>query len=319
MSKIHNTIQLKLDQLKDTKSAMAKAPDYYNAKKSENEFESGNLKLSKFEFGVKSDEFTIPVTAFIHQNENSFINPTIFWCHGGPHARNYPDELFTIAAKLKCHVVGFEYRGSTSNPVNIKVSEDIETPGDLGQFLSSKYYRSLDTDYGGGHMRDLKAVVSYISSNFNIDKNKFILAGHSFGGYKTALGMMDTELSEYFALGICASGFYEIVEHINYFCPGDPTNNPELQKKRSPLSFAKEVAKKIIIIHGGEDDKTGLVNLDNTKKFVENLSEAGKEMNFIQVTDGNHWDTSKLLSEILATGFELPVTEDGCNLLGLIT
>lgn len=274
--------------------------------------EDGMNELNVDEFKIKVDEFSIPGIAVLHNQGQQ--KPTIFWCHGGPHSSFETEELQYIAIKFNSNVIGFDYRGSIIN-------QEKYHNFDLATANSSDFINCVDTDYGGGHMKDLKAVVTFASTAYPLDLNKFIVAGHSFGGYMVSMALTDPQFSAQFKLGIAISGFYDLNGYKEVNCLGD-SNDPEIQRKQSPMSFAHNIGQKFIIIHGGAQDYTTLVNYKDTEQFANNLFESKKDVVFINFEDGDHDSTEDLelvvaaLNETFSFSYTDENSWDLINLVG---
>ncbi|MCP4922702.1 MAG: prolyl oligopeptidase family serine peptidase [bacterium] len=235
------------------------------------------------EFFVESGDFFIP-TRVILQNDTTV--PTIFWCHGGPHGRIEKSFLETIATITGCHVVGFDYRGSNISPIDYKSLDPIIIKA---QGPDSLFYTSIDKDYGGGCMDDFKAVVSYVSDFYSddIDTSKYSVGGGSFGGYMAALAITDPSFSKYFGFAALLSGFYDLGDYKEYNCPGNP-KVIEIDRRRSPVKYTQNITQPFMIVHGGEDDQTSLVNLTLTKDFAQNALENEKEVLALYLEEEDH-------------------------------
>ncbi len=225
------------------------------------------------EFETRSTKFNIPGKAVFLENRD---RPTIFWCHGGPHDPTDEDFLKSLSKLTQSNVIGFDFQGSIVTGYNT-VAKDPQ----------AGFYTSVDNDYGGGHMEDLKSVVAYATDNFSLNREKYVVAGHSFGGYMAALAVTDPVFSLTFKLGVLCSGFYDLGDYKTYNCPGNEENE-EIKRRRSPLSYTHNILQPIILVHGGENDKTTLVNLENANIFFKNAKNEGKQITNIFMEDEKH-------------------------------
>jgi dipeptidyl-peptidase-4 len=71
-----------------------------------------------------------------------------------------------------------------------------------------------------------------------------------------------------------------------------PQNNPEGYKKSSPISAAKNLHGKLLLIHGSIDDN---VHMQNTIQFVYELQKAGKQFQLMLYPKSRHGVTDPLL------------------------
>lgn len=248
-----------------------------------------NSILNVEEFNTNSEGFVIPGHIITHKNQEVIL-PTLFWCHGGPHNRSDLSHLIKIAKTFNVNVVGFDFRGSIILPNYYKNVEHSNYDS------NSVYYKSIDRDFGGGHMRDLEAVVNYVKSNNNLNSEKFIIAGQSFGGYMVALALVTPDLSKYFKLGIACSGFYDLGKY--KYDNTDP--NQSDARKQVPYLYANDVDKKIIIIHGSEKDSTTLVSREGAERFIHSLEICDKKVitHFVEKANHNNLDFVNALNEV---------------------
>jgi dipeptidyl aminopeptidase/acylaminoacyl peptidase len=241
------------------------------------------------EFETFSAPFQIPGHVFLHEGTCAG-KPTMFWCHGGPHAFTEINFLEEIATSLGVNMVGFDFRGSIISGYK-DVAQDLQL--EFGPQMMSDFYHGTSGEYGAGHMDDLKSVVSYVKKTYGerLNTDKFIIAGHSFGGYMAAMAVTDPQFSTTFKLGVLCSGFYDLGIYSAADCVGDDME-PEIQRRRSPLSFTHNITQPLVLVHGGVSDKTSLVNTEDAEKFVVNAREKGKNIQTLFM-DGEGHDYSK--------------------------
>ena len=73
---------------------------------------------------------------------------------------------------------------------------------------------------------------------------------------------------------------------------GTPQNNPEGYKNSSPVTSAKNLHGKLLLIHGAIDDN---VHMANTIQFVYELQKAGKQIQLMVYPKSRHGVTDPVL------------------------
>lgn len=250
------------------------------------------------EFETFSDPFMIPGHIYLHEG-TSTDKPTMFWCHGGPHEATDIATLKNFAEFLDVNVVGFDFRGSIISGYE-NVAQDLQI--DLEHQMVSGFYYGTAGDYGGGHMDDLKAVVSYVKTTYadRLDTEKFIIAGQSFGGYMASLAVTDPQFSATFKLGVLCSGFYDLGAYSLDDCVGDDADS-EIQRRRSPLSFTHQMTQPVVLVHGGNNDCTTLVNRKDAEKFEKAARAHNKQIQTLFMENEGHEYSDAAWGEITLT------------------
>ena len=73
---------------------------------------------------------------------------------------------------------------------------------------------------------------------------------------------------------------------------GTPQNNPEGYKKSAPLSAAKDLHGKLLLVHGAIDDN---VHMSNTIQFLYELQRANKPVQLMVYPKSRHGVTDPVL------------------------
>ena len=73
---------------------------------------------------------------------------------------------------------------------------------------------------------------------------------------------------------------------------GTPQNNPDGYKRSSPVTSAKNLSGKLLLIHGAIDDN---VHMANTVQFVYELQKAGKQFQLMVYPKSRHGVTDPAL------------------------
>jgi dipeptidyl-peptidase 4 len=125
-----------------------------------------------------------------------------------------------------------------------------------------------------------------------IDLKRVGVVGWSFGGYFSAMAVM--QKPEVFR---CAVAGAPVVTWENYDTHyterylGLPTENPDGYKKSSVLTYAPNLSRPLLLIHGLTDDN---VYFQHSVQLSEALFEAGKDFNFLPLL-GTHMVSEPLL------------------------
>jgi pimeloyl-ACP methyl ester carboxylesterase len=118
----------------------------------------------------KDDRGDIPthgrlINGVIYQASGAGLHPTIVICHGLPGNEKNLD-LAQAAQRAGWNAVTFNYRGSWGSPGNFRFSQDLED---------------------GAAVLDYQRTPSTNAAALGIDTHKIVLAGHSMGGWVTAM------------------------------------------------------------------------------------------------------------------------------------
>lgn len=162
----------------------------------------------------------------------------------------------------------------------------------LEHFLASKGFLlwSLDNrgSWGRGHawetaifhetgkreLADQLAGVKYLKSLPYVDGSRIGIWGWSYGGYMTLYCL--TNAPDVFKAGMAGAPvthwkFYDTIYTERYM--GTPKENPKGYEASAPLTKAKDLKAKLLLIHGTADDN---VHMQNTLAFVDALTKAGR-------------------------------------------
>jgi len=166
--------------------------------------------------------------------------PAIVLVHGGPHdraARTF-DWRAQVLVRLGYTVFLPNYRGSTGRGTDFK--------------------RRVYADIGGGESKDLAAAGRWLRDRPRVDPDRIGIFGHSYGGYLTALQMVTNPTL--WAAGIASDGLMDLVDAYDGHPDvpglhemGDPEEDPDLLRERSPISHVNALAHPLLVLHGVRD------------------------------------------------------------------
>lgn len=147
-------------------------------------------------------------------------------------------------------------------------------------------------NFGELELRDLEDGVAWLKSQPYVDGSRIGIWGWSYGGFMTSYALTH---SQTFKMGIAGGTVadwrnYDSIYTERYM--QTPQNNPEGYKKGSPITAAKNLHGKLLLIHGAVDDN---VHVQNTIQFAYELQKAGKPFQLMLYPKSRHGITEPLL------------------------
>jgi len=126
----------------------------------------------------------------------------------------------------------------------------------------------------------------YLAGLPYVDGKKIAIWGWSYGGFMSAMCL--AKGGEVFKAGISVAPvtnqrFYDTVYSERYM--GLPSQNPEGYDENSPITLAKGIKGKLLLVHGTADDN---VHYQNTVEFAEAMVQAGVQFQMMAYTNRNH-------------------------------
>jgi dipeptidyl aminopeptidase/acylaminoacyl peptidase len=208
-------------------------------------------------------------------NDADYPAPAVVLIHGGP-TYHYQAMWHPIMAHLVSRgwiVLAPNYRGS------------------------SGYGRAWQTsnimDLGGMDTRDCAAGACYLISNGYADPEKIALTGKSHGGYLTMSCL--TQFPDMWAAGSAVVPFLNFftghensrpdLQHWDIENMGDPHENFDLWRERSPYFFLDRVKAPVQLICGENDPRCPPSESESAR---DRLLDLGREVDFILYEDEGH-------------------------------
>lgn len=206
--------------------------------------------------------------------------PMVLRVHGGPWWRDvwgYDSEVQFLANRGYA-VMQLNYRGS------------------LG--YGRRFEELAIGEFAGKMQDDLLDGAQWAIDKGIADPNKIAIAGGSYGGYATLVGMSFTP--DKFACGIDIFGPSDLAKLVEDFPPywkfeldrwhrfvGDPSNPADraIMQSKSPLFKANNINKPLLVIQGGMDVR---VRADQSEALVEQLKRAHKPVDYWYIPEAGH-------------------------------
>ncbi len=208
------------------------------------------------------DNKKIPAKIYFPANfDKSKKSPMVIFVHGAGYLQNvingwnnyYREFMFNQLLTQKGYVVlDIDYRGSAG------YGRDWRT--DVSDFLGGKDYEDhIDS-------------IDFMVKEYNVDVNKIGVYGGSYGGFMAAMLVMRSPDKI-----AAAAALRPVMDWKNYYAAnpfytsqrlGDPKKNAEAYKRSSPISYAKDLRKPLLILHGLLDDN---VHAQDSIQLVEQL------------------------------------------------
>jgi acetyl esterase/lipase len=204
------------------------------------------------------------VHLFVAEPASSRPHPTIFLVHGGPTAHDSDSFSPEVQAWVDhgYAVVLVNYRGSTG--------------------YGRRWRDALIGSPGFTELADIAKARRFALGAGIADPRRLVLAGGSWGGYLTLLGL-GTQTADW-SLGIAAVpvadypvAFDDEMEPLKAWdrsiFGGSPDEVPELYRERSPLTYLSQVAVPVMILAGENDPRCPIRQIHN---YVARLRDLGK-------------------------------------------
>jgi len=152
-------------------------------------------------------------------------------------------------------------------------------------------------DWGGGDLEDVAAAADYLRRLPHVDPGRIGIFGGSYGGYMTYMAV--TKKPDLWKAAVARVGitdlhklYEEDLPHFkDYFreLMGDPIEDHELWRDRSPITFAQNLRAKLLMLHGSTDPRCPITQ---ARLFRERLLELGRtegeDFEYVEFVDEGH-------------------------------
>lgn len=190
--------------------------------------------------------------------------PTVFDVHGGPTAQD-TDSFSPVAAAWVDHgfaVVRVNYRGSTG--------------------YGSAWRDAIEARVGLTELEDIRSVRDWAVVTGLADPAKLVLAGGSWGGFLTLLGLGTQP--ESWTVGVAAvpvadyvAAYEDEMEGLQAFdrslFGGSPDEVPGRYRESSPITYVDDVKAPVLVLAGENDPRCPIRQIDN---YLARLTELAK-------------------------------------------
>ncbi|MFW5946109.1 MAG: S9 family peptidase [Candidatus Natronoplasma sp.] len=191
-------------------------------------------------------------------------SPAVVMVHGGPHFQS--TRSFNIYAQFLAS------RGYTVFQPNYR--------GSIGR--GREFKRMIHMDWGGKEQDDVAEGAIWLKEQDWIDEDRVAVFGGSYGGYSAYMQMV--KYPELWTTGIAWIGITDLHKLYEEDMPhfqsmleenmGDPEENYELWRDRSPIEHVENMERPILMIHGVNDPRCPI---EQARIFADALEDMGWE------------------------------------------
>lgn len=206
--------------------------------------------------------------------------PVVVAIHGGPEAQERPvySPVYQYLVSRGIAVLATNIRGSTG--------------------YGKSYQRLIQRDWGGGDMKDWEHAAKWLRAQDWVEPDRLGVWGGSYGGF--AVLTCVTRLPEYWAAAVDIFGPSNLITFAKAVPPtwrrmmkkfvGDPDEDAELLRERSPLTYIENVQAPLLVIQGANDPR---VVKSESDQLVEKLRSLDRTVEYIVFEDEGHGFTKR--------------------------
>ena len=221
----------------------------------------------------------IPAWLYRPRDMNGRV-PVVVAIHGGPEAQERPvySPVYQYLVSRGIAVLATNIRGSTG--------------------YGKSYQRLIQRDWGGGDMKDWEHAAKWLRAQDWVEPDRLGVWGGSYGGF--AVLTCVTRLPEYWAAAVDIFGPSNLITFAKAVPPtwrrmmkkfvGDPDEDAELLRERSPLTYIEDVQAPLLVIQGANDPR---VVKSESDQLVEKLRSLDRTVEYIVFEDEGHGFTKR--------------------------
>jgi dipeptidyl aminopeptidase/acylaminoacyl peptidase len=242
-------------------------------------FDEADLADSELVAYPTFDDRDVPAWLYRPRTGNGRV-PVVLAIHGGPEAQERPlySPLYQYLASRGIAVLATNIRGSTG--------------------YGKSYQRLIQRDWGGGDLKDWDAAVKWLHAQDWVEPERIAVWGGSYGGF--AVLSCVSRLPDYWAAAVDIFGPSNLITFAKAVPPtwkrlmkrfvGDPEEDAELLRERSPLTYIENVKAPLLVIQGANDPRVVKAESD---QLVEQLQSLGRTVEYIVFDDEGHGFTKR--------------------------
>jgi dipeptidyl aminopeptidase/acylaminoacyl peptidase len=223
-----------------------------------------------------------PIPAWLHRPAGPGPRPVLLSIHGGPEWQERPgyDPLHQCLLDRGIAILAPNVRGSTG----------------YGRAWQTRIYR----DWGGIDLDDFAAAHAWLCAQPWADTDKIAVYGASYGGFATLSCM--TRLPRLWCAGVSECGPSNIESLARSMPPdwaamiaamfGNP-DDPEAaedMRRRSPLTYADQIAAPLLVVQGANDPRVPRAEAD---QIIDAARANGADARYLVFDDEGHGFTSR--------------------------
>lgn len=219
------------------------------------------------------------ISAFVYPGAGEGPRPVLIEIHGGPESQSRLTTSFHLAQSLGVTVIAPNVRGSTGY---------------------GKTFTNLDNGYRReDSVRDIGALLDWISLQPDMDSGRVMVSGASYGGYMVLASLV--HFGDRLRCGVDIVGISHFVTFLEntadyrrnarraeYGDEQDPRMRAFLDSI-SPLNRADRIQSRLMIIQGANDPR---VPASESRQFVERLQANGTRVAYIEADNEGHGFTN---------------------------
>jgi dipeptidyl aminopeptidase/acylaminoacyl peptidase len=213
-----------------------------------------------------------------HQASNNNKAPAVLWIHGGPGGQsrlNY-SPLMQYLVNHGYVVLAVNNRGSSG--------------------YGKTFFAADDQKHGDVDLKDVIKAKDFLENRGYVDKDKIGIMGGSYGGYMVLAGLAFAP--EEFAVGVNLFGVANWLRTLNSIPPywesfrealykemGNPKTDSVALYNKSPLFFADQITKPLMVLQGANDPRVLKVESD---EIVAAVKENNVPVEYVVFDDEGH-------------------------------
>lgn len=201
--------------------------------------------------------------------------PVLMYVYGGPTSQEVTNSYF--------RAMDFAWYQMLTQHGYIVVCVDGRGTNARGDAFRKCVYKNM----GRFEALDQISTANFLKTLPYVDENRVGIWGWSFGGYLSALSAFKSDKTFKIAISVAPVTNWRYYDNIytERFLQ-TPQENPDGYDQNSPITFAKDLNTKYLLIHGTADDN---VHFQNAMDLVTALNLAGKQYDQFFYPNKNHF------------------------------